>query len=59
MGYPLLAPNGLALFPGQGSLIFEEGLSGETITVPASERPLGIKLTKVEKSNLIQSVVPL
>ena len=32
VGYPLLARYGLAVFPGQGSLIFEEDLSRETIT---------------------------
>ena len=59
MGYPLLARYGLAVFPGQGSLIFEEDLSGETITVPASEPPPGLELTQVERDNPIQSVVPL
>ena len=32
VGYPLLARYGLAVFPGQGSLIFEEDLRGDTIT---------------------------
>ena len=59
VGYPLLARYGLAIFPGQGSLIFEEDLSGETITVPASEPPPGLELTQVERDNPIQSVVPL
>ena len=59
VGYPLLARYGLAVFPGQGSLIFEEDLSGETITVPASEPPPGLELTQVERDNPIQSVVPL
>ena len=59
VGYPLLARYGLAVFPGQGSLIFEEDLSGETITVPASEPPPGLELTQVERDNPIRSVVPL
>ena len=59
MGYPLLAPYGLAVFPGQGSLIFEEDPSGKTITVPAFEPPPGMELTQVEGDNPIQSVVPL
>ena len=59
MGYPLLARYGLAVFPGKGSLIFEEDLSGETITVPASEDLPGLELTQVERDNPIQSVVPL
>ena len=59
VGYPLLARYGLAVFPGQGSLIFEEDLRGETITVPASEPPPGLELTQVERDNPIQSVVPL
>ena len=59
MGYPLLVRYGLAVFPGQGSLIFEEDLSGETITVPASEPPPGLELTQVVRDNPIQSVVPL
>ena len=59
VGYPLLARYGLAVFPGQGSLIFEEDPSGETITVPASEPPPGLELTQVERDNPIQSVVPL
>ena len=59
VGYPLLTGYGLAVFPGQGSLIFEEHISGETITVPASEPPIGLELTLVERDNPIQSVVPL
>ena len=59
MGYPLLARYGLAVCPGQGPLIFEEDLSGETITVPASEPPPGLELTQVERDNPIQSFVPL
>ena len=59
VGYPLLARYGLTVFPGQGSLIFGEELSGETITVPASELPPGVELTQVERDNPIQSVVPL
>ena len=53
MGYPLLARYGLAVFPGQGSLIFEEDYSGETFTVPASEPPPGLQLTQVERDNPI------
>ena len=41
VGYPLLARYGLAVFPGEGSLIFEGDLSGETITVPAPKPYLG------------------
>ena len=59
VGYPSLAWYGLAVFPGQGSLIFEEDLSGETITVPGCESPPGLELTQVERDNPIQSVVPL
>ena len=59
VGYPFWARYRLAVFPGQGSLIFEENLSGETITVPASESPPGLELTRVERDNQIQSVVPL
>ena len=47
VGYPLLALHGLAVFPGQWSLIFEKDLSGETITAPASEPPPGLELTQV------------
>ena len=59
VGYPLLARYGLAVFPGQGSLIFEEDLSGETITLPASELPPGLELTQVGRDNQTQSVLPL
>ena len=59
VGYPLLARYGLAVFPGQGSLIYEEDLSGATITVPASEPPPGQELTQVERDNPIQWVAPL
>ena len=59
VGYPLLARYGLAVFRRQGSLIFEEDLSGGPIAVPASEPPLGLELTQVERVNPIQSIVPL
>ena len=59
VGYPLLARYSFAVFPGKGSLIFEEDLSGETITVPASEPPPGLELTQVERDNPIPLVVPL
>ena len=59
MGYPLLGQYGLAVIPGQGSLIFEKDLSGETITLPASEPQPGLELNPVERDNRIQSVVPL
>ena len=58
MGYPLLARYGLAVFPGQGSLISQGDLGGETITVPASELPARLELTQVERDDPIQSVVP-
>ena len=47
LGYALSARYGLAVFLGQGSLIFEE------------EPPPGLELTQVERDNPIQSVVPL
>ena len=59
VGYPLLARYGSPVFPGQGSLIFEEDLSRETISVPASERPPGLEVTQVDRDNLSQSLVPL
>ena len=37
--------------------MFEEDLSGETMTVPASEPPPGLEVTQAERDDPIQSVV--
>ena len=60
VGYSLLAKYGLAVVPGQGTLIFEEDLGEEVMPSPSLfEPPPGLELTQVAKDNPIQAVVPL
>ena len=59
VGYPLMARHGLAIVPGEGTLLFEEDLGEEVMSSPPLvEPPLGFALTQVEKDNQNEAVVP-